>query len=243
LGDDDYTESMKALQMLLDKYAPHLQAGVNYRPPVDEELKRTAVFRIDIDDISAKKKEVPSDFPGAFWYVENPMLASAQERIQSWQGEVLAIQIAPTIEAEMEVVPEVSAIVGKGLEGDRYFHQEGTFSHLGSSGRAITLVAIEDIEAMSRDHDVEITPEVSRRNIVTQNVPLNYLVGKEFQIGEVVLRGVRLCEPCDTLAERTGLGKKLLNNMQHRAGLRADIVKGGIIRAGDAIREYHHAEG
>ncbi|MFO7680587.1 MAG: pyridoxamine 5'-phosphate oxidase family protein [Chloroflexota bacterium] len=64
----DETEATHALQLLLDKYAPHLQPGQDYRPPVPEELKRTAVFRISIDQWSGKKKEVPPDFPGAYFY-------------------------------------------------------------------------------------------------------------------------------------------------------------------------------
>lgn len=65
---EDRDEAMNALQALLDKYAPHLKPGKDYRPPVDDELKRTAVYRIDIDEWSAKKKAVAEDFPGAFWY-------------------------------------------------------------------------------------------------------------------------------------------------------------------------------
>lgn len=57
-----------ALQLLLDKYAPHLRPGRDYRPITPEELKRTAVFRISIDNWSGKKKEVADDFPGAFFY-------------------------------------------------------------------------------------------------------------------------------------------------------------------------------
>ena len=59
-------ESKAALQMILDKYAPHLEAGRDYRPTTDEELKRTAVYRIDIETWSGKQKEVEGDFPGAF---------------------------------------------------------------------------------------------------------------------------------------------------------------------------------
>lgn len=73
---DDEAEATDALQKLLDKYAPHLTAGTDYRPPVPEELKRTTVMRIDIDEWSGKKKEVPPDFEGAFWYPGEPMLTS-----------------------------------------------------------------------------------------------------------------------------------------------------------------------
>ena len=64
----DESEATNALQLLLDKYAPHLKPGQDYRPPVPEELKRTAVFRINIEQWSGKKKEVADDFPGAYLY-------------------------------------------------------------------------------------------------------------------------------------------------------------------------------
>jgi nitroimidazol reductase NimA-like FMN-containing flavoprotein (pyridoxamine 5'-phosphate oxidase superfamily) len=59
-----------ALQLILDKYAPHLQPGRDYRPVVAEELKRTAVYRISIEEWSGKKKEVAPDFPGSYLYGE-----------------------------------------------------------------------------------------------------------------------------------------------------------------------------
>lgn len=71
---DDEHEAKTALQALLDKYAPHLQAGKDYRPPVLEELARTSVFRISIDNWSAKKKQMEPDFDGAFFFRETPVL-------------------------------------------------------------------------------------------------------------------------------------------------------------------------
>ncbi|MCO5185969.1 MAG: pyridoxamine 5'-phosphate oxidase family protein [Anaerolineae bacterium] len=69
---EDEKEATHALQHLLDKYAPHLTAGEDYRPPVPEELKRTAVFKITIDDWIGKRKVVAADFPGAFGYGTTP---------------------------------------------------------------------------------------------------------------------------------------------------------------------------
>lgn len=59
-----------ALQALLDKYAEHLKPGIDYRPPVQEELRRTSVFRLDIASWSGKMKRV-DQFPGAFFYKES----------------------------------------------------------------------------------------------------------------------------------------------------------------------------
>ena len=66
----DEAEATRVLHLLLDKYFPHLERGVDYRPVVPEELKRTSVYRVDIDAWSGKRKKVEADFPGAFFYGE-----------------------------------------------------------------------------------------------------------------------------------------------------------------------------
>lgn len=70
---EDREEARIALQMLLDKYAPHLRPGVDYRPTTDDELRRTAVYRIDVETWSGKQKEVAEDFPGAFTFEVPPV--------------------------------------------------------------------------------------------------------------------------------------------------------------------------
>lgn len=62
----DDVEKEHGLQLLMDRYAPHLKPGEDYRPITAGELKRTAVFRIDIEEWSGKQKQVEPDFPGAF---------------------------------------------------------------------------------------------------------------------------------------------------------------------------------
>jgi nitroimidazol reductase NimA-like FMN-containing flavoprotein (pyridoxamine 5'-phosphate oxidase superfamily) len=68
----DEAEAKDALQQLLDKYAPHLRPGRDYRPTTPEELARTAVYRIDIEQWGGKQKVAPADFPGAFCFGEVP---------------------------------------------------------------------------------------------------------------------------------------------------------------------------
>ena len=63
---------------------------------------------------------------------------------------------------------------------------------------------------------------------------MNHLVGREFRVGEATLRGVELCEPCKHLVGVTGM-RSLLPTLVHRGGLHAQILSGGLIRAGDAI--------
>lgn len=68
---DDPTEAEAALQLLLDRYAPHLQPGRDYRPITAPELKRTSVYRIDVEAWSGKQKAAPPGFEGAF-HAEEP---------------------------------------------------------------------------------------------------------------------------------------------------------------------------
>jgi nitroimidazol reductase NimA-like FMN-containing flavoprotein (pyridoxamine 5'-phosphate oxidase superfamily) len=69
---EDEAEAGRALQQLLDKYAPHLRPGRDYRPIQPEELAATSVYRIDIEEWSGKQKVAPADHPGAFLYGQAP---------------------------------------------------------------------------------------------------------------------------------------------------------------------------
>ena len=149
------------------------------------------------------------------------------------QGKVVSIHIVATGAAAMKSIEEVRAVAGKGLEGDRYANKIGTYSNEPGSGRDVTLIESEAIEALERDYQIKLASGQSRRNIVTRGVALNHLVGKEFSIGAVVLRGTRLCDPCAHMEKLTVKGA--LRGLIHRGGLRAEILTGGTIRVGDAI--------
>lgn len=150
-----------------------------------------------------------------------------------FEGEVVSIHVAPEAGAELQPVPEAN-VTEQGITGDRYAAGGGKFSAEGGPGRAVTLVEIEALEALAREEGVELEPGSLRRNVVTRDVPLNHLVGREFSVGDIVLRGVRLCEPCAYLAKLTD--SSVSRALLHRAGLRADVVREGIIRKGDSIR-------
>ena len=140
------------------------------------------------------------------------------------EGRVEAIAVAPRKEAPMVTVNEARAEPGRGLQGDRYFDGAGTFSNRYANGHELTL-----IEAEATDLAVE-----ARRNVVTRGIDLNALVGRRFTIGEVECVGRRLCEPCAHLEKLTRPG--VLRALVHIGGLRADIVAGGTIHVGDAVR-------
>jgi hypothetical protein len=148
-------------------------------------------------------------------------------------GTVAAIHVAPEAEADMQAVESVEAVAGQGLRGDRYFTESGSFSDGKSNGRDLTLIEAEAIEAVEREADIDLDFADHRRNVTTRGVALNHLVGERFRVGEVVCEGITLCEPCSHLQSLTEGG--VLEALIHRGGLRADIVDGGTIRAGDEI--------
>ncbi len=150
------------------------------------------------------------------------------------KGSVVSIQIAKDAKGDMESLQKVLAIEGKGLEGDRYCNQVGSYSHNPGPDREVTLIEAEALEAMERDYGTTLDPKDSRRNITTRGVPLNHLVqGREFSVGEVRMRGLRVCEPCANLVKLTG--KNVLQGLVHRGGVRAQVLNSGTIRVGDTI--------
>jgi MOSC domain-containing protein YiiM len=146
---------------------------------------------------------------------------------------VVSIHIAAAGGAPMKSVGEARALAGKGLEGDRYCNQAGTYSNQGGSARQVTLIEVEAIEALKRAYNIELNPGASRRNIVTRGVALNHLVGREFRIGAVALRGIELCEPCAHLQKLTQQG--VMRGLVHRGGLNAEILTDGLISIGEAV--------
>jgi len=151
-----------------------------------------------------------------------------------FEGTVVSINIAAKAEGPMQSVDEVRAIPGKGLEGDRYFFRQGTF-YKPQPDREITLIEAEAIEGLRREFDIDFALSGTRRNVVTRGVPLNHLVGREFWIGEVKARGIKLCEPCSHLQRLSH--PKVLPGLVHRGGLRAQILTEGTIRVGESIKE------
>lgn len=125
----------------------------------------------------------------------------------------------------MNSVSEAKAIAGKGLKGDRYFDQP--------KYAQLTLIEAEAIEAMASGVGYALSFGDARRNIVTRGVALDDLVGVEFRVGEITVRGTKLSEPCAHLASLTD--ERVLRGLAHKGGIKAEILSDGIIRVGDRV--------
>jgi MOSC domain-containing protein YiiM len=147
-------------------------------------------------------------------------------------GKVEAIYITAKSAQPMQSVQSVKAVAGKGLRGDRKF-RDSTNPKKDSPEQEITLIEAEAVDAVNRDYVLKLETHETRRNILTRGIALNHLVGTEFSVGPVRLRGLRLCEPCTHLQSLTRDG--IMRSLVHRGGLRAQILDGGTIRVGDSI--------
>jgi hypothetical protein len=166
----------------------------------------------------------------ALW---EPPVVAAPRRI----GRVEAIVVAPEPEAPMTRVDRAVARAGRGLEGDRYFDQRGTFSEAYDRGHDLTLIEGEALDTLSLAAG-RLAPEDARRNIVTRGIDLDALIGERFTIGGVECFGQRRCEPCAHLERLTAQTGKpgTLRALIHKGGLRADVLSDGEISVGDELR-------
>ena len=145
-------------------------------------------------------------------------------------SEVSKICITSKSAEEMQDVNTVEVIASKGIVNERYFNENN------DQALQITLIESENIDYYNQISETNIPYISFRRNIITKGIQLNDLVGKEFLIGNVKIKGHRLCAPCRYLQEmlkQKNLVKKLLN----RGGLRCEILTDGIISVNDPIKQ------
>lgn len=121
---------------------------------------------------------------------------------------------------------KVEAVVGNGLQGDRYAGRSGK--------REVTLIQAEHITAIaSLLHVDSVHPQQLRRNIVVSGINLVALKGKKFAIGDAVLEMTGLCHPCSRMEEVFGDGG--YNAVRNHGGITARVVSDGKIALGDAV--------
>lgn len=170
-------------------------------------------------------RPMPEEMPVELWRGFKPKNAA-------WQGSVVGIFVAPESGSEMVSLPEVRAFADRGLEGDRFFRD--SWSAVNRSDKAVSLIEDEVLQQAAQELGVESIGQKTRRNIVTRGVPLIELLDREFIVGGVRMRGIRLFEPCGHLVKVSKL-PGIFKALDHRSGLKAAILSAGIIRVGDKI--------
>jgi MOSC domain-containing protein YiiM len=168
---------------------------------------------------------MPEEMPVELWRGFKPNNAV-------WQGSVGEIFVAPESAAEMVALTEVRAFADRGLEGDRFFHD--SWNAVNRSDKAVSLIEDEVLQLAAQELGVATIGQKTRRNIVTRGVPLIELLHREFTVGGVLMRGIRLFEPCGHLVKVSKL-PGIFKALDHRSGLKAAILSDGAIRVGDKI--------
>ena len=143
---------------------------------------------------------------------------------------VKAIFISPERDGQIRSISEAMLVAGKGIVGDRYFEDKNTTT----PDYEISFMDSEKVDEYNANNPNRIEYWQPRRNIITMGVDLNVLVGKKFRINECIFEGIVLCEPCELLEYRTN--PYAIKWFTKKGGLRAKIIQGGRIKAGDEFK-------
>ena len=124
-------------------------------------------------------------------------------------------------------VPQIECVAGHGIRGDRFYDYRDNYKG------QITFFSLEVFEKLAQHFGLtNKSPGAVRRNVVVSGVELNDLIGEEFSIQGVRLRGTAHCRPCYWLDQGIAPGAEKF--LEGNGGLRAQILSNGVIAVGDA---------
>lgn len=141
-------------------------------------------------------------------------------------GTLAWIGLRPARKAAMLTPDSAELITAQGIAGDRYHTTR-------NGGRQVTLIAEEDLAALSSIQGIAVRPELVRRNLVTRGVNLLALKDRRFRVGGALLEYAGECHPCSQMETYLGVGG--YNAMRGRGGVCARIVEGATVRVGDVV--------
>ena len=146
-------------------------------------------------------------------------------------SEIIAIGIAKESNQKLKIekVNNVEVIAGKGIKGDRYYHDYN------EAKKQITLIESENIDYYNKKFNTNFSYLDFRRNLITKSIQLIDLIGKKLSIGDIEVQIHDLCKPCKYLQEILGKDN-IIKEFLRRGGLRCEILVSGDIQVGDEIR-------
>ena len=146
-------------------------------------------------------------------------------------AKVEAIHVAPDHGQTQQPVSAATLDATAGLIGDRHANPGGP--------AVVSLIEAEQVEYFNNTTGLGISGADTGRNILTRGVDLNALVGRRFRLGDAVLEGFELCDPCASLgrnlARNDVSAADVVRTFVDRAGLRATVVSSGEIEPGTVI--------
>lgn len=144
-------------------------------------------------------------------------------------GRLEWIGVSSQSHSTIQVLDHATVTAERGLDAD--YHAKGRRP----SDRQVTLIQAEHLPAIaSLANCPEVSPELLRRNLVISGINLLLFKDRQFWVGEVLLMGTGLCDPCSRMEEALGPGG--YNAMRGHGGITTRVLQGGVIRVGDAVR-------
>ena len=144
-------------------------------------------------------------------------------------SEVLKICISKNSGEEMQDLDTIEVLADKGIINDRYFNENN------DQDIQITFIESENIDYVNEILSTSVPYINFRRNIITKGIKLNKLVDKEFIIGNVKIKGHRLCNPCKYLQDKLNI-ENLVKKLVNIGGLRCEILTDGRISVKNKIK-------
>lgn len=124
-------------------------------------------------------------------------------------------------------VDSVECVAGKGLRGDRFFNHKDDYKG------QVTFFSFDVYDAICSTLSIhDKSPAVFRRNILTQGINLNSLIGKRFELQGITFEGSCECSPCYWMDQAFGAGAE--EALKGQGGLRCRILSNGTLKVGPA---------
>ncbi len=144
-------------------------------------------------------------------------------------GKIKAINISNLDGENTFYVNQAILMKNKGIINDRYYE------NFINNYEQVTLIESEKIDDFNKIIRKKIDHKDFRRNIITSGIDLNKTINQKIQINNVILRIHELCQPCRYLQKKLGI-KNLVKLLTFKSGVRAEIIKSGVISTYDKIK-------
>ena len=144
-------------------------------------------------------------------------------------SKIIKIGITSSNNRKIEEVSSIKVLANKGIVGDRHFKE------FNDPYCQLSLIESENIDYYNVKYGLNIRYVDFRRNIITQGISLNNLIGKKLLIGKVEVEVIDLCRPCRHLTEILNQ-KNILKEFMRRGGIRCEILSSAQINIEDEIK-------
>lgn len=129
---------------------------------------------------------------------------------------------------EMMSVDKVECVAGKGIQGDRFFDYKDNYKG------QVSFFSLEVYQSLCEALKLEgCEPYLTRRNILTEGVNLNDLIGKQFTVQGIEFEGREECRPCFWMDQAFAEGTE--DFLKGQGGLRASVCSSGPLKVTDPL--------